>query len=326
MKPFRERNPVIVGAASIIVLALLMLAAFRAQDLPLIGGGKVYYADFTESGGLKAGDEVRIAGVRVGQVDDVTLEDGMAKAAFRVKTDSPFGDETGAAILVKTLLGQMYLSLEPAGSGQLDSGTTIPADRTSSPYDVVKAFSGLAATASNIDTDQLAKSMTVLASLTRNTPVEFREALRGVSRLSETISSRSDQLGSLLTNLRRVSTTLSDRSDDIVGLMKSSNTLFQALVVRRAAIHRILVATSKLSVQLTGLVADSKADLNPALQHLGNVLDVLNKNEDNIDNSLRLLAPFYRVFANTLGNGPWFDTFIFNLPPVPSLTNGGVSP
>ena len=45
---------------------------------------------------------------------------------------------------------------------------------------------------------------------------------------------------------------------------------------------------------------------------------MLNKNEDNIDNSLRLMAPFYRVFANTLGTGPWFDTYIQNIPPVPA--------
>ena len=45
---------------------------------------------------------------------------------------------------------------------------------------------------------------------------------------------------------------------------------------------------------------------------------MLNKNEDNLDNSLRLMAPFYRVFANTLGNGPWFDTYIQNLPPSPT--------
>ena len=51
---------------------------------------------------------------------------------------------------------------------------------------------------------------------------------------------------------------------------------------------------------------------------------MLNKNEDNIDNSLRLMAPFYRVFANTLGTGPWFDTYIQNFPPVPS-SGAGVS-
>ena len=59
----------------------------------------------------------------------------------------------------------------------------------------------------------------------------------------------------------------------------------------------------------------SRANLKPALTHLESVVQVLNKNEDNLDNSLRLMAPFYRVFANTLGTGPWFDAYIQNLPP-----------
>jgi phospholipid/cholesterol/gamma-HCH transport system substrate-binding protein len=70
-------------------------------------------------------------------------------------------------------------------------------------------------------------------------------------------------------------------------------------------------------------VRDTRADLKPALDHLDNVVDVLNKNQENLDNSLRLMAPFYRVFASTLGNGPWFDTYIQNMPPVPNLLEGG---
>ena len=58
--PFRERNPVIVGAVSLAVLSAMVLAAFRAEDLPLIGGGDTYYAAFSEAGGLKANDEVEV--------------------------------------------------------------------------------------------------------------------------------------------------------------------------------------------------------------------------------------------------------------------------
>ena len=83
--------------------------------------------------------------------------------------------------------------------------------------------------------------------------------------------------------------------------------------------HNLLRSTSQLSVELTALVRQSRADLKPALTHLSAVVDVLNKNSDNIDQSIRLLAPFYRVFANTLGNGPWFDTYIQNMPPVPQV-------
>ena len=321
--PFRERNPVVVGAVSLAVIALLILAAFRAQDLPLIGGGDTYYAAFSESGGLKANDEVRIAGVRVGKVESVALEGDHVKVTFRVDTPSEFGSDTRAAIKVKTLLGAMYLSLEPAGSGQLSEGSEIPVERTSSPYDVVDAFSGLAETSERIDTDRLATSLTTLADLTRNTPQEFRSALHGVSALSSNIAARDEQINSLLKNLKRVSGVLDERDDDIVHLMKDSDVLFRALVARREAVHNLLVSTSQLSKELTALVQQSRTDLKPALDHLSNVVAVLNKNEDNLDNSLRLMAPFYRVFASTLGGGPWFDTYIQNMPPVPDVQNGG---
>ena len=321
--PFRERNPVVIGAVSLAVIALMILGAFRAQDLPLIGGGDTYYAAFSESGGLKANDEVRIAGVRVGKVESVALEGDHVKVTFRVDTPSAFGEDTRAAIKVKTLLGAMYLSLEPAGEGQLAEGSEIPVDRTSSPYDVVDAFSGLAQTSERIDTDRLAKSLTTLADLTRSTPEEFRGALRGVSALSSNIAARDEQINTLLQNLKRVSGVLHERDGDIVGPMKDSDVLFRALVARREAVHNLLVSTSRLSTELTTLVKQSRADLKPALEHLDNVVAVLNKNEDNLDNSLRLMAPFYRVFASTLGGGPWFDTYIQNMPPVPDVRNGG---
>ncbi|MGA8846597.1 MAG: MCE family protein [Nocardioides sp.] len=322
MKPFRERNPVIIGAASITVLALLLLAAFRAQDLPLIGGGDTYFAAFDEAGGLKAEDAVLIAGVRVGAVDKVTLEDGEVLVEFTVKTDATLGEATGAAIKVKTLLGSKFLAVVPAGDGQLAAESLIPTERTTSPFDVTQAFEGLAETSNEVDTKQLTRSLGVLADLSRNTPDEFQDALAGVTALSGNLADRDAEINSLLTNLKRLSTVLDDRDDDIITLMRDSDVLFQALIARRDEIHDVLVATQQLSAELTKLVRQSREDLKPALTQLKSVLDVINKNEDNLDASLRLMAPFYRVFANTLGNGPWFDTYIQNLPPVPNLASG----
>jgi phospholipid/cholesterol/gamma-HCH transport system substrate-binding protein len=321
--PFRERNPVIVGAVSLAVMAALVLAAFNAENLPLIGGGNTYYAAFSEAGGLKPNDEVRIAGVRVGKVKTVELEGDHVKVQFLIDSGVKFGTQTAAAIKVKTLLGAMYLALEPNGPGQLPEGTEIPVQRTTSPYDVVQAFSGLAERSQRIDTGQLARSLNVLADLTQNTPQNFRAALVGLSDLSRNIAARDDQLNTLLQNMRKVSGVLGDRSGDLVTLMRDGDTLFRALYARREAVHNLLLATSQLSVQLTALVKDTRADLKPALDHLYNVVQVLEKNQNNLDDSLRLMAPFYRVFANTLGNGPWFDTYIQNLPPVPAL--GGKS-
>jgi phospholipid/cholesterol/gamma-HCH transport system substrate-binding protein len=148
--PFRSRNPVIIGAVSLAVIAALILAAFRAQDLPLIGGGDTYYAAFTEAGGLKPNDEVRIAGVRVGKVEKVELAgDHVRRPPGRRRRR--LRDETHAAIKVKTMLGAMYLALQPAGAGQLEEESEIPLERTTSPYNVIDAFSGLAEKSAKID-------------------------------------------------------------------------------------------------------------------------------------------------------------------------------
>lgn len=320
MKPFRERNPVMVGAVSIMVLFLLMAMAFKADSLPLIGGGTTYYADFSEAGGLKTGDEVRIAGVRVGKVDSIKLDGNKVKVGFKIKQKADFGRQTGASIRVKTLLGDMYLDLTPAGGTQLGAGETIPVSRTQSPYDVVQAFSGLGETAGKIDTKQLGNALETIANLTRTTPTSFRNALDGVSRLSRNLAAKDDRINTLLKNLDSVSSTLDSRDQDIVTLMKDSSTLFDALVERRQAVHNLLISTRQLSQQLSSLIDRSKADLAPALNNLQDVVGVLNKNENNIDEMLRVMAPFYRLFANSVGNGPWFDSYIQNLPPVPAVT------
>lgn len=320
MKPFRERNPVKIGAISIMVIALLLGLAMKADSLPIIGGGTTYYADFKEAGGLKAGDEVRIAGVRVGKVNSIELDGNKVKVGFKIKTDSKFGQETGAAIKVKTLLGDMFVALEPGPGKQLAAGETIPVSRTQSPYDVVQAFSGLADTAGKIDTKQLANALTTLADLTRTTPTSFRNALDGISRLSTNLAAKDERINTLLKNLDTVTSTLDERDQDLVALMKDASTLFNALVQRRTAIHNLLVSSRQLSRQLSSLIDKSKQDLRPALNNLAGVVAVLNKNEDNVDQMLRLMAPFYRVFTNVLGNGPWFDSYVQNMPPVPAVS------
>src|SRR4051794_32110701 len=322
--PFRERNPVVIGAVSLAVIAAFVMAAFKAQDLPLIGGGDTYYAAFSEAGGLKANDGGRIAGGRVGKGEKGDLAGDHVKVTFKIKNSGGFGKTTSAAIKVKTLLGAMYLALEPAGRGQLAAGSEIPVSRTTSPYDVVQAFSGLASRSKKINTADLTRSLNTLAALTQNTPEEFKSTLSGLSDLSANVAAKDQQLNSLLVHMKQVSTVLGDRRNDIVTLMRDGDKLFAALAARRQSVHNLLVATSQLSVQLTGLVRDTRADLKPALDHLSNVVAVLNKNQDNLDQSLRLMGPFYRVFANTLGNGPWFDTYIQNMPPVPNLSNPAV--
>src|SRR3954470_21838879 len=133
-KPFRDRNPVTLGAVSLAVIALLVFLAFNAQSLPLIGGGTVYRAQFSEAAGLQPDDPVRVAGVKVGTVESLALEDGAVLVEFRVR-DAFVGDRSEAAIKIETVLGAKYLALVPRGGEELAPEQPIPLERTASPYD-----------------------------------------------------------------------------------------------------------------------------------------------------------------------------------------------
>lgn len=323
MTPFRERNPVTIGAASLAVIAMIVLAAFKAEDLPLIGGGDTYYAAFSEAGGLEANDEVRVAGVRVGKVREISLRGDEVIVEFVVDRGTALGSETGADIKVKTLLGAMYLALDPGGGGELEPDSEIPEARTTAPYDVVEAFSGLASTTNRIDIDQLSTSLDTLTSLMKGTPEELQGTLNGLSRLSRNVAARDQQINTLLQNAEKVSGVLADRDEELTKLFRDGDRLIRAIYTRREAVSRLLDSTRQLSQELTTLIQQSRADLKPALQQLDQVLDVLVKNQENLDESLRRMGPFYRVFANVLGNGPWFDTYVQNLVvPAPQLGGG----
>ena len=312
--PFRERNPVVIGAVGLAVIAALLLLAFNIDKLPLLAG-QAHSAALSEAGGLKAGDDVRIAGVKVGKVTAVDLEGSHVRVDFRVGRSTELGSQTSATVRIKTILGQKFLALEPAGKG--DPSQEIPLSRTTPAYDVVEAFSDLATTTEDIDTGQLATALDTVANTFRDSPEEVRAAVDGLGRLSRTVASRDAQLRELLQHANGVTGVLADRNKELVSLLTDGDLLLQELRKRRADIHTLLVSTVTLSQQLTGLVRENRAAIGPALANLKNVLATLEANQANLDRSIRLVAPFVRVFANTTGNGRWFDTYIQNLVPVP---------
>lgn len=310
MKPFRERNPVIIGFAGFAVIALLLTAAFRADRLPIIGVGDTYHAEFAEIGGLNDGDEVRVAGVPVGNVRGIELDGDRVRVTFKLDKGTRLGEETGADIRIRTLLGAQFLALTPSGSGRLEKGATIPLERTTPPYDVVEAFSDLSETTDALDTEQISTALDSLAEIAAQTPEEFRGALQGVSDVSRNLAARDQQINDLLVNLKRVTGVLNSRDAELETLIKDSAVLFDAVSQRRDAIHTLLVSTQRISAELIALVEDVEADLSPALNQLETVVTMLERNEAALDEALRILPGFLRVFSNALGNGPWFETYL----------------
>lgn len=317
---FAERNKVVIALAGILAMAIVFLCAFNAESLPGLRGS-TYTANFAEAGGIRAGNEVRVAGVKVGEVTDVRLEGKEVKVEFRVK-DVDLGSETTAAIKVKTMLGQKFLSIDPLGSGELDS--EIPIDRTTVPYDVNAAFSDLSNNVDEIDTEQLEKSFEVLSETFENTPKSVRSIVTGLTDLSRTLSSRDSELAGLLSSASDVSGTLAERNTEFAKIINDGSDLLGELQKRRDAVHKMFTGTAALGTELRGLVKDNEKTLSPALAKLDKVSQILSDNQDNLDSALAKLGPYYRVLASATGNGRWVDSYIcglFDASQAPELEN-----
>lgn len=321
MKPFRERNPVPIGLAGTLVLLMFALLAFKAQDLPVFnGGGTVYKADFVEASNIKKDREVRIAGVKTGKVLKVEIEGDHVVVSFRLKKNTSVPRLTRAQIKVKTLTGQEYLSLEPDGTGQLDNKAPIPITRTTAPFELIPAFQGLANTIEGVDTVQLGRALDAISGAFQDTAPNVKGSLTGLSRLSRTIAARDDELQQLLGHARSVTGVLANRDQELQQLIVDADSVLQVIAARKAVITQLLQNTIDLSNQLSGLVRDNRAALAPALKNLRGVIDTLNQNNASLYRGIQVLAPFLRLFTNTIGNGHWFDTYVANLGPF----NAGV--
>ncbi|MFI6386617.1 MCE family protein [Nonomuraea sp. NPDC050540] len=321
MKRLRERNPILVGLAGLLLIGGIGTAAYRADALPVIGGGTDYTAYFTEAAGLTRGDEVRVVGVKVGKVNDVALDRGKVRVEFRVK-DAWVGNRTTAAIMIRTLLGAKYLALDPLGPEAQNPAQAIPVTRTLAPYDVTAAFDDLGRTVARLDTDRIAESLDTISATFSRTPPHVKQAVTGLSALSKTISSRDAELARLLAGTKKLSGTLAAQNDNFAELLRSGNLLLDELRKRRAAIHALLTGTRELSAQLVGLVRDNRKQLAPTLRALERVSDVLLRNQRDLDRALALAGPYTRLVGNTIGNGRWLDGYLCGVVPKHYLPDG----
>jgi phospholipid/cholesterol/gamma-HCH transport system substrate-binding protein len=309
---FRTGNPVTVAVVGLTVLALGVLTALNVPDLPLVGDGTKYAAEFREAAGLAVGDAVRVAGVKVGKVSGVELDGDKVEVSFRAK-DVWLGDRTSAAIKLETLLGKKYLALEPVGDGVLDPAAPIPRARTTTPYELTDAFEDLVTTVNGVDTNQLATSFEALSQTFANTPADVKGTLSGLSQLSDTLSRRDSQLARLVANTRQVSATIVDRDAQLVRIMSDGNQLLDEVARRKQAISALLTGATTLSRELRGLVDDNDAQLNPVLTQLDQLTTMLQRNQDALSLGLQRFAPFVRVLTNIAGSGRWVDGYLCGL-------------
>jgi phospholipid/cholesterol/gamma-HCH transport system substrate-binding protein len=328
-RSFTERDPIKVGIAGVLAVAVLGFAIFNAGSVIRSFSSSSYTAMVSDAGNLKVGDDVRIAGVPVGTVNSISIKDDAVAVGFSMSDTGNLGAETGASIKSATVLGTKFLAVLPAGTGTLQAGATIPLPRTQAPYDIAQALGDFTRLSTQLDKTTLADSMNTLADTFADTPPELRSALDGLRRLSDTIASRDAALRALLSNSQAVTGLLAQRSGRVVTLLTDGNLLLDELNKRRDVIRSLLENVTATIDQLNGLVADNQKQLGPALDQLRQVLDMLNRQNANIAASIQGVNVYLGSLAEAIGGGPWFFALVPNLVPtnlapvIPTLLGKG---
>ncbi len=154
---------VTIGVVGLVLAVAIALSALQFERLPFIRGGATYTAYFADAGGLIPGDDVEVAGIRSGRVEDVSLDGAKVLVRFTLDEKIVLGDKTTAQIKTNTVLGRKSLGVNPAGSGALRTDDTIPLERTTSPYSLNDALSELTGTVQELDLDRVNQTLDVLS-------------------------------------------------------------------------------------------------------------------------------------------------------------------
>ncbi|MGZ4446728.1 MAG: MCE family protein [Nocardioides sp.] len=318
MRRYTEAQILRLGAITVVLMLLVMAAAFNLSKFPGFGGD-LYQAEFADASGLHAGNMVQVGGIRAGRVKDIELEDSKkVLVTFEVDHGVKFGTDSTASVEVLNLLGEKFLDLVPAGPGQLSTDTPIPLSRTHSAYDIVGVFDDLTTTTERIDTGQLKQALNTISTTLDQAGPQIHDSFRGIARLSETVASRDQEIQHLLASSKNVSKVLADRSHDIVDLMQHSDLVFAEVRRRKAAIHQLLVNARLLADQLRGVATDNQAQIGPALRQVDDLLDLLNSKQKQLKATLAAVGPYASILGNIIGTGPWFDAYVVNLAAIPT--------
>lgn len=308
-KTLKERNPVLLGLIGVVVAASLLFGSLNINRIMSLLGDGTYTAEFTDAGGTRSGDDVRVNGVPVGSVQSVRLHGDRVVVTFRAH-DVLLGNETRAQVKSDNALGSKFLALTPGGSG---SARHIPVSRTDPGYAVSEVLGQATRAIEKIDVDQLARSFESVGAAMDVSPEEFAQMLKGVSALSKMISSRDEEIGDLLGAANDISGTLADRNQQIVALMGAGSRIFSEVANRQATVGEVFRQVTEATEQLRLLAKENGKTLGPNLLEVKRLADTLAKYRDDLAYTVQTIPMYIRSLGESIASGPYFQANVANL-------------
>jgi phospholipid/cholesterol/gamma-HCH transport system substrate-binding protein len=304
----RDRNQVLVAIVGTTIIAAIVLLSINLGRLPFVNPKTTYHADFANADGLTSGADVRVLGISVGSVSSVKVDGDHVAVAFTIKNGVHVGNQSRASIEVATVLGQLFLQIESAGTSHLHAGGTIPVSRTTVPYTLIGALDAFGQFAGQTDLTKLQTSLQTLAtSISGISPKDANTALTGLASVAKTLAGKQEQISSILDAANTITKTLNTNSNALVSLLGEGDAFLKLAEQRRTIIDQLLADTAELGSQIGQLVSRNGAQLAPLLSNLKSVTGVLSADKVQLQQAIINLGQFSVNIANATGSGPWLD-------------------
>jgi len=291
-------------ATSVLVMTIGNISFAPKQD---------YKAEFVDATGVVKGDDVRVAGVKVGTVKDVQVEDRTrALVTFSVEDSATISKATHAAIRYRNLVGQRYISLtqEIGDSAALRPGDTIPVSQTTPALDLTVLFNGFKPLFQALSPTDINKLSYEIVQVFQGEGGTLEGLLAHTASVTSTLAGRDQVIGQLIDNLNEVLAHIGDRDDQLSDLIVSFRNLIGGLTQDRQAILSSLDSISQLSVETASLVAGIRPSFVSDIEHLRAVAKLLDDNKGEIDRALNVLPIKLEKVGRTATYGSWFNFYL----------------
>ncbi len=262
MRSFRDRNPYAVGIVSMLIIGAVTGMAFLVGLLHLLENTYSMEGSFTDAAGLKSGDDVKLAGVKVGRVTGIEADrdEGLVRVDWVINDGVDISDEAGADIALETLLGSKFIRINDATAGDdlmadlPRDERSIPVERTTTPVDVFDLTREATVRIEATDNDRLNQLVTQLADITEGKRGTVTDLVTSIDQLASAINEREVELEALLDSADELAANLAEKDQTLVQLIDSSRTILDFLVQRRDELSQALGAGSDAVRSLSVLI------------------------------------------------------------------------
>ena len=317
-----SRNSQTTAAAvklGIFACASILVTGVLAAIMGNIGFGPShqYHAVFTSASMLDKGDDVRIAGVSVGEVAGVEhYERSMALVTFTVKADVPMTTATRAEIRFLNLVGDRYLALEEgkdaAGAAPLPEHATIPVTQTEPSLDLTALFNGFQPLFTALDPDEVNELSLNLVQVLQGEGGTIKSLLAHTASLTTTLANRDELIGQVITNLNGTLTTVDRHHEQLDKLIVGLKGWMTQLATDRKAIGSSLSSISALTRVLAELVSGARPALKSDVAKLRQLSHLLTdpKSRAIIIDLLNKLPEAMKDQTRTGTYGSWYNYYL----------------